>query len=116
MTCTNLSTSPASWAALRTSRRISTARAGVPSTAARRGMWAKGRCDMRRWTIRILVALPGLIVVTALAGATYQWLATRRDLAATPPPGRLVDIGGHRLHVWCTGDGTPAVILDTGLG
>ena len=37
-------------------------------------------------------------------------------LAATPPPGHLVDIGGYRLHLWCTGDGAPAVILDTGLG
>jgi pimeloyl-ACP methyl ester carboxylesterase len=71
---------------------------------------------MRRWTLCILVGLCGLIVVTALTGATYQWLATRKDLAATPPPGHLVDIGGYRLHLWCTGDGAPAVILDTGLG
>jgi pimeloyl-ACP methyl ester carboxylesterase len=71
---------------------------------------------MRRWTIRILVGLCGLIVVTALSGATYQWLATRKDLTATPPPGQLVDIGGYRLHLWCTGNGAPAVILDTGLG
>ena len=71
---------------------------------------------MRRWTLRILVGLSGLIVATAITGATYQWLATRKELAATPPPGRLVDIGGYRLHLWCTGDGAPAVILDTGLG
>jgi pimeloyl-ACP methyl ester carboxylesterase len=71
---------------------------------------------MVRWTIRILAGLCGLVVVTALTGAAYQWLATRQDLAATPPPGHLVDIGGHRLHLWCTGDGAPAVILDTGLG
>jgi len=72
--------------------------------------------DMRRWTIRIAVVLGGVVVVLALAGVTYQWLATRRDLAATPPPGRLVDIGGHRLHLWCIGNGAPAVVLDTGLG
>jgi pimeloyl-ACP methyl ester carboxylesterase len=72
--------------------------------------------DMRRWTIRILVGLCGLIVAAALVGAAYQWLATRKDLAATPPPGHLVDVGGHRLHLWCTGNGTPVVILDTGLG
>jgi pimeloyl-ACP methyl ester carboxylesterase len=71
---------------------------------------------MRRWTIRILVGLCGLIVVAALTGAAYQWRATRDDLAATPPPGRLVDIGGYRLHLWCTGEGAPVVILDTGLG
>src|SRR6187200_2167142 len=74
------------------------------------------RCDVKRWALRILAVGAGLIVVTAAAGATYQWLATRRDLAATPPPGRLVDIGGYRLHLWCTGDGAPAVILDAGLG
>jgi pimeloyl-ACP methyl ester carboxylesterase len=68
------------------------------------------------WTKRVLIGLSSLLVVAALAGATYQWAATRRDLAATPPPGRLVDVGGHRLHIWCTGSGTPSVILETGLG
>jgi pimeloyl-ACP methyl ester carboxylesterase len=42
--------------------------------------------------------------------------ATRRDLTAQPQPGQLVDIGGHRLHIWCTGPGAPAVLLDSGLG
>src|SRR5438093_2536930 len=71
---------------------------------------------MWRWTMRIFVVLGAFLIVAALSGATYQWLATRKELAATPPPGHLVDIGGHRLHLWCTGDGAPAVILDTGLG
>ena len=71
---------------------------------------------MWRWTMRIVFVLGAFLIVAALSGATYQWLATRQDLAATPPPGHLVDIGGYRLHLWCTGDGAPAVILDTGLG
>ena len=71
---------------------------------------------MWRWTMRIVVVLGAFLFVAALSGATYQWLATRQELAATPPPGHLVDIGGYRLHLWCTGDGAPAVILDTGLG
>src|SRR5687768_14069294 len=71
---------------------------------------------MGRWTRRILVGLCRLVLIAALSGSTYQWLATRRDLASTPPPGRLVDIGGYRLHLWCTGAGAPAVILDSGLG
>ena len=36
-----------------------------------------------------------------------------------PPPGRLVDIGGWRLHINCTGEpapGQPTVILEAGLG
>jgi pimeloyl-ACP methyl ester carboxylesterase len=71
---------------------------------------------MWRWTRRILVGLFGLFVVALVAGATYQWVATRKELASTPPPGQLVDVGGHRLHLWCTGAGTPAVILEAGLG
>jgi pimeloyl-ACP methyl ester carboxylesterase len=65
---------------------------------------------------RILVVLFGFIIVAAAAGAAYQWFATRKDLASTPPPGRLVDVGGHRLHLYCTGAGAPAVVLETGLG
>jgi pimeloyl-ACP methyl ester carboxylesterase len=71
---------------------------------------------MWRWTKRILIGFGGLLVIAALVGATYQSIATRRDLARTPAPGRLVDVGGHRLHIWCSGSGTPSVILETGLG
>lgn len=35
---------------------------------------------------------------------------------APKPPGRLVDLGGHRLHVRCTGSGSPTVVVETGLG
>jgi pimeloyl-ACP methyl ester carboxylesterase len=33
-----------------------------------------------------------------------------------PAPGRLIDLGGYRLHLWCTGDGAPAVVLSAGAG
>ena len=74
------------------------------------------RTHMPRWTIRVLGGLCSLIVLAALTGGTYQSVASRRDLAATPPPGHFVDVGGHRLHLWCTGDGAPVAVLDTGLG
>jgi pimeloyl-ACP methyl ester carboxylesterase len=31
-----------------------------------------------------------------------------------PPPGRWIDLGGHRLHLYCTGRGTPTVVVETG--
>ena len=71
---------------------------------------------MWRSILRIVVGLCGFVALVALAGTTYQWHATRRELASTPPPGNLVDIGGYKLHLWCTGDGTPVVVLDNGLG
>jgi len=32
------------------------------------------------------------------------------------PPGRLVDAGGHKLHLNCSGQGRPTVVVETGLG
>ncbi len=37
--------------------------------------------------------------------------------AVTPAPtGTLVDLGGHRLHINCTGRGRPTVVVENGLG
>jgi pimeloyl-ACP methyl ester carboxylesterase len=37
-------------------------------------------------------------------------------MSALPtPPGHLIDVGGYKLHLWCQGSGSPAVILDSGL-
>ncbi len=44
-----------------------------------------------------------------LAGATYQGVATAFERREFPHPGRLIDIGGHQLHIYCTGDGSPTV-------
>jgi hypothetical protein len=29
---------------------------------------------------------------------------------------QMVDVGGHRLHIRCTGRGEPTVVIDTGVG
>ena len=31
-------------------------------------------------------------------------------------PGQLIDVGGHRLHLSCTGSGSPTVVLEPGAG
>jgi pimeloyl-ACP methyl ester carboxylesterase len=33
-----------------------------------------------------------------------------------PPPGHYVQVGAHRLHLYCRGEGSPAVVFDSGLG
>jgi pimeloyl-ACP methyl ester carboxylesterase len=71
---------------------------------------------MGRWTKRTLFGIAISLIGAALTGVLYQWATTRKELAATPPPGRLVAIDGHRLHLSCTGNGEPTVLLETGLG
>ena len=71
---------------------------------------------MFRWIKRGVVVVVGSLAFAIIFGSLYQWNATRKDLRATPAPGRMVDVGGYKLHMWCEGSGTPAVVLDTGLG
>lgn len=57
-----------------------------------------------------------LILLLAVS-VGWQYIATRRDARRYPPPGRLVDIGGYRLHLRCEGrrDGhTPTIVLEAG--
>ena len=37
-------------------------------------------------------------------------------MRAIPPLGTLVDVGGFRLHLHCSGEGSPTIVLDAALG
>lgn len=65
-----------------------------------------------RWLVRVVVLLVGL----TLAGTVYESVAETSDIRAYPPRGQMVDVGGYRLHINCTGTGSPTVIIEAGLG
>jgi pimeloyl-ACP methyl ester carboxylesterase len=37
------------------------------------------------------------------------------SIAQPQPPGRLIDVGGINMHIYCTGEGSPIIVLDAGL-
>jgi pimeloyl-ACP methyl ester carboxylesterase len=82
----------------------------VPSSTRRRAR------RVLRGIGRTLAVLVGLIVVLGLVGAVYESAAEAADVRAYPPPGQLVDVGRYRLHINCTGTGSPTVVIDAGLG
>jgi pimeloyl-ACP methyl ester carboxylesterase len=61
-----------------------------------------------------LVLVSTLIItgVLILIGTTYQGVATALERRRYPHPGQLVDVGGHQLHIYCLGEGTPIVVLE----
>ena len=65
---------------------------------------------------RGLLAMVILIVALNLLGIAYQQAAEASDRQVYPPPGQLVDVGGFRMHIYCTGAGSPTVILEAGTG
>ena len=88
-----------------------------PPTALALAVWMVSRIrrDMAsrlgRWLLYPTVALLGVV---SLGAGTEMVLS-----AASPQqsmPGRLVDVGGHRLHLNCTGSGSPTVVLEPGAG
>jgi pimeloyl-ACP methyl ester carboxylesterase len=56
------------------------------------------------------------VVLLAIAAFLYENISEARDRRFHPMPGRLIDVGGYRMHIDCTGQGTPTVVLDSGLG
>jgi pimeloyl-ACP methyl ester carboxylesterase len=64
------------------------------------------------WLGRIAVLVVGL----ALVGTIYEPIAEAADAKAYPPPGQMVDVGGYRLHIHCTGTGSPTVVIESGWG
>ena len=63
----------------------------------------------------IVAWVAGVAFLGALLGVVYQTLGTRRDRKIYPPPGRLVDLGTHRLHLFEAGCGSPTILLESGL-
>lgn len=56
------------------------------------------------------------VLVLVLIGLLYQDIGARRDARRYPPPGELIDVGGYRLHARVMGHGSPAVVLESGVG
>ena len=65
---------------------------------------------------RMIGLSAALVAFLVLAGTTYQGVATALERHRFGRPGGLVDAGGHQLHIYCTGQGSPIVILEAATG
>jgi len=61
---------------------------------------------------RAVLRIAAIVLFVTLAGATYQGAATAIERRQFPHPGRMIDIGDRQLHIYCTGDGSPTVVLE----
>lgn len=80
-------------------------------------LWMAGRVRRgaasraARWMLYPVIGVTGLAGI----GGAYQIVGTV-TAPSSSMPGRLVDVGGHRLHLSCTGSGSPTVVLEAGGG
>jgi pimeloyl-ACP methyl ester carboxylesterase len=70
---------------------------------------------MKKWVWRISCVFLTLLVLAFLVGFTYEQVGRAREARQLPPRvGQAVDIGGRTLNLYCSGQGTPIVILEPG--
>ena len=65
---------------------------------------------LRRWVPRILIATLALVSTGSIYERIEEWQDDRRF----PQIGRSIDIGGRSLNIYCSGEGSPTVIMDSG--
>jgi pimeloyl-ACP methyl ester carboxylesterase len=76
------------------------------------GMRVRRSLSAGRWLLYPVVA----VMVAAAVGGAVETVGLTADRDTSAMPGRLYDVGGHRLHLDCTGSGGPTVVLMSGLG
>jgi pimeloyl-ACP methyl ester carboxylesterase len=70
------------------------------------------RSPSRRWLLYPVLA----VLALASVGGGYETVREAADARSDPIPGQLIDVGGHSLHLSCTGSGSPTVVLEPGAG
>src|SRR5437016_3557801 len=78
-------------------------------------MTVQARRSLRSLTRRLVLYPLFVGLVVAGVGGSYETIQEQVDRSATATPGHLVDVGGRRLYVHCTGSGSPTVVLVSGL-
>jgi pimeloyl-ACP methyl ester carboxylesterase len=76
------------------------------------GIHRQLRSRAARWLLYPVIAM---LAISAVGGG-YETVSESLDASAYPAPGQLIDVGGHRLHLHCTGSGSPTVVLEPGGG
>ena len=56
-----------------------------------------------------------ILCLMPVAGLIYQWVGSHLDARRYPAPGKMLDVGDHRLHVHLTGAGPATVLLEAGI-
>jgi pimeloyl-ACP methyl ester carboxylesterase len=69
----------------------------------------------KRWAKRIAIGVGSVAALVVITGASVEAVTRWRSARRFPAPGRLVDVGGRRLHLDCRGAGSPTVVLEAGL-
>jgi pimeloyl-ACP methyl ester carboxylesterase len=81
-----------------------------------RGLRRKNYGKWRRVSEMSVLALVILLAATVGVGAAFNAVASQYFFSRHSAPGKLYEVDGYKMHLYCTGEGSPTLILDAGLG
>jgi pimeloyl-ACP methyl ester carboxylesterase len=68
-----------------------------------------------KWMRRIGLVLVAALALVVLAGIAFEQWSRRVAKSRFIPPGQMLVVDGVDSHLYCTGNGTPTVIFESGL-
>ena len=68
----------------------------------------------RRVIERVVLSVVVLAALVVVLSTSYNAIAIDYFWARNPASGRIVDVDGHRMHINCTGSGSPVLVLEAG--
>lgn len=69
----------------------------------------------RNFIITVLFIL--LFFIVMISGSwVYHTTVMKKEIASTPPPGKMVDVDGHAMHVYTEGEGEQTIVFLSGSG
>ena len=77
---------------------------------------AKPYAKWRRICERIALSTTIIVFLVSGASTVFNALAIHHYRAIYPPQGSLYTVDGYKMHLYCTGEGSPTIVLDAGLG
>ena len=72
--------------------------------------------DMRSRFGRVQLYVVFTVLALCAVGGAWQTVSAASETNPYLASGRLIDVGGHALHLSCAGSGSPTVVLEPGAG
>jgi pimeloyl-ACP methyl ester carboxylesterase len=72
--------------------------------------------NSKKLLARLGTSIVLLCLLAGMGGAADNALSVRHYRSIAGVPGKLYDVGGYSMHLYCTGQGSPTVVLSSGLG
>lgn len=63
----------------------------------------------------VFACLAITLTLCVVTGTVYQWSQQRAEQEKFQPPGAMIDVDGLTLHLDCRGQGTPTIVIESGL-